>query len=121
MLNLLKKWYGDFTKEELIKYVSLGVIFSLLIGIYWTLRPLKDSIFGSMVVGFGKAGSGREVFLAWAKVVSMLVLFPVVGIYGKMVDKFKDNKYKFLYLLATFYGVTMLWTSGPIIISISIS
>jgi ATP:ADP antiporter, AAA family len=109
MLNLLKKWYGDFTKEELIKYVSLGVIFSLLIGIYWTLRPLKDSIFGSMVVGFGKAGSGREVFLAWAKVVSMLVLFPVVGIYGKMVDKFKDNKYKFLYLLATFYGVTMLF------------
>ncbi len=109
MLNLLKKWYGDFTKEELIKYVSLGVIFSLLIGIYWTLRPLKDSIFGSLVIGFGKAGSGREVFLAWAKVVSMLVLFPVVGIYGKMVDRFKNNKYKFLYLLATFYGVAMLF------------
>lgn len=108
MLNLLKKWYGDFTREELVKYVSLGVIFSLLIGIYWTLRPLKDSIFGSLVVGFGKSGAGRETFLAWAKVVSMLVLFPVVGFYGKLVDKFKDNKYKFLYLLASFYGISML-------------
>lgn len=108
MLNLLKKWYGDFSKEELIKYVYLGVIFSLLIGIYWTLRPLKDSIFGSLVVGFGKSGSGREIFLAWAKVISMLVLFPVVGIYGKLVDKFKHEKHKFLYLLMTFYGVSML-------------
>ena len=106
--GFLKKWYGDFTKKELEHYLFLGLIFSLLLGIYWTLRPLKDTIFASLVVGFGKSGVGRETFLAWAKVISMLILFPVVGIYGKMVDKFKDAKYKFLYLLASFYGVSML-------------
>lgn len=50
IVHYLKAWFGDFSsKEELKKFVMLGGIFALVIGIYWTLRPIKDTIFSSMV------------------------------------------------------------------------
>jgi ATP:ADP antiporter, AAA family len=108
--SILKKWYGDFSKEELRKYLFLGVIFSLIIGTYWTLRPMKDSLFGALVVGLGK-GEGKEanaMFLALAKVVSMCILFPIVIFYSKLVDTFKDNKQKFFYILGLTYAILTL-------------
>ena len=43
--SFLKAWFGDFQREELKKFLKLGGIFALVIGVYWTLRPLKDSLF----------------------------------------------------------------------------
>jgi len=105
--TLLKKWYGDFSKEELKKYVLLGLTFALTIGVYWTLRPLKDSLFGAMVVGYGKevAGMGREMFLAWAKVFSLVMLIPFIIGYSKLVDKFR--KHHLLYILGAIYLLSM--------------
>ncbi len=37
--------FGEFEKEELKKFLHMGLIFALMIGAYWTLKPLKDSIF----------------------------------------------------------------------------
>ncbi|MGE0206692.1 MAG: NTP/NDP exchange transporter [Candidatus Babeliales bacterium] len=108
LTRLFKVWFGDFEREELKKYLFLGLIFSLIIGVYWTLRPLKDSIFANMIVGFGKAGS-RDIYLAWAKVFSLVVLFPIVMLYGKMVDKLK--KTNLFYTMACLYVVILaLWT-----------
>ena len=76
VVSFLKYWFGDFSKEELKKYLFLGAIFSLLIGTYWTLRPMKDAFFGSLVVGLGRGG-GRDGFLAFAKVVSLFMLIPM--------------------------------------------
>ena len=42
--NLFNLIFGDFDKEELKKFLLLGLIFGLIIGIYWTLRPMKDAI-----------------------------------------------------------------------------
>ncbi len=47
--NLLKLLFGDFDPEELKKFLLLGLIFGLIIGIYWTLRPMKDAIFQDIV------------------------------------------------------------------------
>jgi AAA family ATP:ADP antiporter len=106
--RLFKLWFGDFEREELKKYLFLGLIFSLIIGVYWTLRPLKDSIFANMIVGFGKSGS-RDIYLAWAKVFSLVVLFPIVMFYGKMVDKLK--KTTLFYSLAGLYVLLLVfWT-----------
>ena len=109
LVSFLKYWFGDFSKEELKKYLFLGVIFSLLIGTYWTLRPMKDSFFGSIVVGIGKGG-GRDGFLAFAKVVSLLLLVPIVTLYGKFVERFQKNH--FFYFLTGLYATLMLiWTA----------
>lgn len=104
-VQFLKYWFGDFNKEELKKYLFLGVIFSLMIGTYWTLRPMKDSFFGSLVVGYG-GKEGREVFLALAKVVSLIMLVPIVTLYGTLVERFKKNV--FFYGLTGLYAVLMI-------------
>src|SRR3990167_6890885 len=50
-MNFLKKMYGNFKdRDEVLKFVVLGIAFFLIIGTYWTLRPLKDGLFGSLVV-----------------------------------------------------------------------
>ncbi len=105
--RFLRIWFGNFSAEELRKYIFLGVIFSFIIGTYWTLRPMKDAFFGSLIVGYGKT-DGRAVYLALAKIVSLFLLFPVVMIYGKMVERFRKDQA--FYVLTSFYAVCMmLW------------
>ncbi len=107
VVRLLRVWFGDFDKQELKKYLFLGAIFALIIGTYWTLRPMKDAFFGSMVVGYGKT-DGRAIYLALAKIVSLILLFPVVMVYGKLVEKFKKDQ--LFYILTGFYSLAMgLW------------
>jgi ATP/ADP translocase len=109
-VGFLKYWFGDFTKEELKKFLYLGFIFALIIGTYWTLRPMKDSFFASLVVGYGDSSEGREIFLAVAKVVSLLLLIPVVTIYGMFVERFQKNN--FFYMITGLYAVLMMvWTA----------
>jgi AAA family ATP:ADP antiporter len=100
VVSSLKKWFGPFTKDELKRYVFLGIIFALIIGTYWVLRPLKDSIFGSIVVGENRS------LLAWAKIVSLILLFPVVAIYSKLLHKFP--RHHMIYFLMSVYAVLLL-------------
>lgn len=97
MISGLKAWFGDFTKDEVIKFLILGITFAFVIGIYWALRPLKDAIFMSMV---GKHN------IPWAKLVSLCVLFPLVIIYSKLVDKFP--RHRMLYVMALLYAIATL-------------
>lgn len=99
VMRLFKKWYGDFTRDELKKYLFLGLIFAFVIGVYWTIRPLKDSIFGSVV--------GTDAWLAAAKIVSVVLMFPILALYSKLVDSFPRNK--MLILLGLTYGVLMIF------------
>lgn len=102
--SLIERLYGKFSREELKKYLLLGFTFALIIGIYWTMRPLKDALFKAIVVGEGKEASNQ--MLAWAKIVSLCVLIPVIMLYSKLVSMMK--KYHMLYLLSGFYGLAML-------------
>lgn len=98
-ISLLKKWFGDFTKAELRRYVILGITFAFVIGIYWTLRPLKDAIFGSVV--------GAGPFLALAKIVSMVLLFPVVAFYSKLLHKFP--RHRMIYFMVGLYAFLLVF------------
>lgn len=95
--QFFKAWFGDFSKEELKKFILLGGIFAFVIGVYWTLRPMKDSIFMSLV--------GAE-YQPIAKIVSMVILFPIVIFYNKLVDKYK--RHHVFYLLGGIYFVLTL-------------
>ncbi|MBT3456104.1 hypothetical protein HN446_03515 [bacterium] len=86
--SLLQKWFGPFTKDELKKYILLGIVFAFIIGTYWTLKPLKEAIFGSIV------GSGS--WLARVKIVSVLFLLPLVAIYGKLIERFARDRMFYL-------------------------
>jgi len=81
----------------------MGLIFALIIGVYWTLRPLKDAIFINLV---------DKYQLPWAKTVSVLALLPLVMFYTKLLEK--TSREKMLMILPTFYGLAVLGFSAAI-------
>lgn len=84
LTRFAKEWFGDFDRQELKKFIFLGVIFGFIIGIYWVLKPVKNSVFMSMV-GAKKIGH--------VKIFSLLALFPLVMILGKLMDMFPPTPY----------------------------
>ena len=89
--------FGDFENEEFKKFLRMGLIFALIIGIYWTLRPLKDAIFIQFV---------GKYQLPFAKTISVIALLPLVIFYTKLIEK--TSREKMLVILPTFYGLTVL-------------
>lgn len=95
-MNFLKKMYGNFeSRDEVKKFIVLGIVFFLIIGTYWSLRPLKDALFAS-IVGYK--------YQPMAKILSMFAVFPIVMIYSKLVDSFKKNTV--FYILTAFYSLS---------------
>ncbi len=103
--SLCRLSFGDFEKEEFKKFIKMGVIFALMIGIYWTLRPLKDAVFMQIV---------DKLQLPFAKTFSLLVLLPMVMFYTKLISRF--SKEKMLIVLPLFYGALTLGFSALMLI-----
>lgn len=75
----------------------MGLIFALIIGVYWTLRPLKDAVFIHLV---------GKLSLPYAKTVSVLALLPLVMFYTRLLEK--TSREKMLIILPSFYGLGVL-------------
>jgi len=75
----------------------MGVLFALIIGVYWTLRPLKDAIFIQLV---------DKLQLPFAKTASVLALLPLVMFYTRLLEK--TSRERMLIILPTFYGLAIL-------------
>ncbi len=89
--------FGNFETEEFKKFLRMGLIFALMIGVYWTLRPLKDAIFIQLV---------GKYHLPYAKTISVIALLPLVMFYTKLLEK--TSREKMLIILPTFYGISIL-------------
>jgi len=92
--------FGNFEREELKKFLKMGLIFALIIGVYWTLRPLKDAIFIQLV---------DKLQLPFAKTASVIALLPLVMFYTKLLEK--TSREKMLVILPIFYGVSVFMFS----------
>lgn len=86
--------WGDLRGNELKKFVMLATGFFFLIGPYWLLKTLKDSIFVNTV--------GPEHHPA-VKIMSLILAIPLVLFYSKLVDIL--SKEKMVYLLVGLYGI----------------
>ncbi len=95
--SLFRASFGDFDEEELKKFLLLGLIFGVIIGLYWTLRPMKDALFQDIVGGESQP---------YAKMLSLLVVFPLVMAYSKLVEKLP--RHVLFYALSISYGVVTL-------------
>lgn len=95
--TICKPMFGTFEREEFKKFLRMGLIFSFIIGSYWTMRVLKDAVFTKLV--------GIE-YQPWAKTVSLILLIPTLMIYTKLLDRF--SREKTFYILATYYGVATI-------------
>lgn len=95
--------WGKFeSTAELRKFLFLAGIFFLIIGVYWTLRPIKDSVFMSIV--------GKD-YLPMAKVLSLCFIIPLVLLYGKLIDRFPRH-YVFYGLLSAYGSLALLFFWG---------
>ena len=95
MINrLISLLWGDLKGGELRKFLMLATGFFFLIGPYWLLKTLKDSIFVNTV--------GPEHHPT-VKILSLILSLPLVLIYSKLVDLL--SKEKMVYFLVTLYGV----------------
>lgn len=79
----------------------MGLIFALIIGIYWTLRPLKDAVFIQLA---------DKLQLPFAKTASVIALLPLVIFYTKLLEK--TSRERMLIILPAFYGIALLAFSG---------
>src|SRR5471030_3313263 len=93
--------FGDFEREEFKKFLRMGLIFALIIGVYWTLRPLKDSLFIQLV---------DKMQLPYAKTISVLALLPLVMFYTRLLET--TSRERMLVILPTFYGIAILCFSA---------
>ena len=92
--NIAVALWGKFdSREEVRKFAYLALIFGLIIGVYWTLRPIKDSVFMAVV--------GPD-YLWLAKILSLCMISPLVVLYGKLIDMYP--RHKVFYALAAVYG-----------------
>lgn len=98
--------FGNFKREEFKKFIRMGLIFALIVGVYWTLRPLKDAIFIQLV---------DRLQLPYAKSVSVLSLLPFVMFYTRLIER--TSREKMLIILPAFYGVAVLCFSALMIVA----
>jgi len=91
--------WGKFeSKAEVRKFAFLAVIFCFIIGIYWALRPLKDGIFGAFME--------IKKYQPIAKMLSLVMIVPLIIFYNKLIDKYSRNK--LFYILTAGYGIIAL-------------
>lgn len=97
--RIAQSLWGKFeSREELGRFLLLALQFGFIIGVYWTLRPIKDAVFNAIVGGKDWQWS--------SKIFSLLVNIPLVMIYSKLIDKFQ--RHKLFYGLTIGYGVATL-------------
>lgn len=94
--SICKFNFGSFEREEFKKFLRMGLIFALIIGVYWTLRPLKDAVFVQLV---------DKLQLPFAKTFSVIALLPLVIFYTKLLEK--TSREKMLFILPIFYGIAV--------------
>ncbi len=95
--GVIRSWIDNFfniEKNDRIKLVNLAITFFFIIGSYSVLRSLKASIFLGFV--------GRE-YQPLAKIVALAMLFPVMFLYSKMVDKVR--RYQVVLIVFMVYAV----------------
>jgi len=94
--KLIRRLYGpDFPIEEFFRILTLALTLFFLIGGYWLLRSLKDTVITAIC--------GIEA-IPKAKMLSVFVVLGVVTIYNKLLDSNIPKHYLFFYF-GTFYFV----------------
>ncbi len=106
--SIVQFFYPDLTDEQVTKFGLLSMTFFCIIGSYWMLRLLKDTIFFKIAfpASLGWAANQGALYQPLAKIYSVAIVFFVVLIYSKLVDLFE--KHKLFYIICSFYTVVFL-------------
>ncbi|MGE0010143.1 MAG: NTP/NDP exchange transporter [Candidatus Babeliales bacterium] len=101
--SLIHYFYPDLKPNEVKKFGILALIFSLIIGGYWLIRLLKNTLFIKVCFpeDLGCIPNQGLLLQPTAKLISPLVVFALVLVYSKLVDMYK--KHVLFYIIASVY------------------
>jgi AAA family ATP:ADP antiporter len=107
---IIRPLFGDFETEEFKKFIRMGIIFSIIIGSFWTIGTLRNALF-LMCVGISH--------LPYAKTVSLCLLIPAIITYTKLLDWYGREKVFYLFAIASgiivfVFGVLFSMTQNSI-------
>lgn len=110
--NIIHYFYPDIKPEETKKFGLLSIIFFFIIGSYWLLRLLKQTIFLKVAfpVCLGWGPQQGCLFQPIAKFWSPFVVLVMVLIYSKLVDVVK--KHQLFYIICSFYAAIFATCAG---------
>uniref|UniRef100_A0A7S4B8I1 ADP,ATP carrier protein n=2 Tax=Chrysotila carterae TaxID=13221 RepID=A0A7S4B8I1_CHRCT len=74
---LVRALYGDLPHEQLVQASFFSLLLCMIVGVYWMMRSLKDSVFATTV--------GLE-YQPTAKMLSLVVVTVMLFFYNKLVD-----------------------------------
>lgn len=114
--RIIHKFWPDLDAQESKKFSILGGMFFLIIGSYWLLRLLKNTLFYKIAFpeSLGWPADYGRFMQPTAKSWSPFIIIGLVLIYSKLVDLFE--KHRLFYLLISIY--TLLF--GAITMSLAI-
>lgn len=101
--KIINPIFGEFEQEEFKKFLRMGFVFAFIIGSHWTLGPLKNAIFCTLV---------NATQLPWVKASSMIFLVPLLMFYTKLLDMYKREKV--FYIISSIYCILSLLFTGLI-------
>ncbi|KAL3909071.1 MAG: hypothetical protein SGILL_008236 [Bacillariaceae sp.] len=94
LLRVYKRLYGDkLPLSEMVRMLSLATTLFFMIGGYWLLRSLKDTVLISLC--------GVQA-IPKAKMLSVFVVLGVVSVYNHLLDS-SIPKHQLFYIFGTFY------------------
>jgi len=96
MQHIIRPLFGTFHKEELKKFLRMGLIFSLIIGSFWTIGTLRNALFVTYV---------GIIHVPYAKTVSLLLLIPAILGYSRLLDRYGREKVFYLFALGSAVAV----------------
>ncbi len=114
---IIHYFYPDISQQEARKFNLLSITGFLIIGTYWLLRILKDTVFFKIAFpeALGWLPNQGRLLQPTAKFWSVFVVIAMVLIYSKLIDMFK--KHQLFYIICSFYGAIFGFTAGVILLS----
>jgi len=102
MLKIYKRLYGEkLPPSEMLRTLTLASTLFFMIGGYWLLRSLKDSVLMALC--------GYKA-IPKAKMLSVFIVLGVVSVYNKLLDS-SLPKHQLFYVFGTFYFCLFLLIS----------
>ena len=108
LVSFFKNFKNNENYYDYLKVILLGFSFFFIIGSYSILRPLKTSVFLGLV--------GKE-YQPLTKFISLVILFPCLLLYAKLVDRLRRYQVVYFFFGLYFVGVilTALFLYHPVI------
>jgi len=102
--SLIRFFYPDIKKEEVLKFGLFALVLFFILGSYWALRLLKDSLIYKLAfpesLGWAQ-GYGKDLIPS-LKMITPFIVAGVVVIYTKLLDMME--KHKLFYVFCSFYA-----------------